>query len=431
MLRRWVEAVAIYRDPRILAIFFMGFSSGLPLALIGATLGVWLGEAKVSLTAIGFFALTGVAYNVKFLWSPVMDRAPIPWLTRKLGRRRSWALVTQALLIAAILGLGHTDPGANPAATALFAVLVAFASASQDIVIDAFRVDLLADHEQGAGAAATGLGWRTGALVSGAGALYAAAFGGWSFAYMVMAACVLVGMAAVLLTRDPNGRADPPGASDHGQTFAAWLKSAVIDPFADFIVRQDWALILLFVALYKMGDAFAGVMSSPFYVAMGFTKSEIATVSKIFGTAATGIGVVFGGILVYRFGTMAALIFCGVLQMLSNLMFAIQAVVGHDVGFLMLTIGIENVSGGMGSAAFVAYLSALCTTAFTATQYALLSSLAVMPRTFLASSGGIVADELGWVRFFIVSTFAAVPGLLVLFALIRRRGAPLTERPGT
>ena len=424
-MRRWFDAVAIYRDPRVVAIFFMGFSSGLPLALTGATLGIWLKESNVSLTAIGLFALVGIAYNLKFLWAPAMDRASLPWLTRWLGRRRSWALATQAALIASLLALGRSDPAADPALTALLALVVAFCSASQDIVIDAFRIELLEDHEQGVGAASTQYGYRGGMLVSGAGALYAASYGGWGLAYSAMAACVLVGVAAVLMTREPR-RAVEAGLAMGRQAVAlrSAFKEALAEPFAEFMRRQGWALILLFVVLYKVGDAIAGVMAGPFYIAMDFTKIEIANVSKIFGLGATLIGVFLGGFFVYRLGVMKALMVCGIAQMLSNLMYAAQAVVGHDVAFLIATIGIENVTGGMGSAAFVAYLSSLCNVAYTATQYALLSSLMAVPRTVLASSGGAFAETMGWVPFFVFTTAAALPGLVLLWWLMRRGIVP-------
>ncbi len=418
VLKRLIAAAAVYRDRRILAIVFMGFSSGLPLALIGATLGVWLSERQVSLTAIGFFALAGISYNIKFLWAPLMDRAPLPWLTKRFGRRRGWALATQGALIATILLLGSTDPGSAPGTTALFAVLVAFSSASQDIVIDALRVDLLAAEEQGAGAAATQFGWRVGALVSGAGALYAASFGGWHFAYSLMAACVTVGMIAVLSVNEPSRGIAP---IDAGQTFGAWLKSAVVDPFADFMTREAWAPVLLFVVLYKFGDALVGGMSSPFYIAMGFSKIEIANISKIFGTGATILGVFLGGALVYRLGALRSLLLCAFLQILANMMFAVQAMAGHNAALLIVTIAAENIAGGMNSSAFVAYLSGLCNAAFTATQYALLSSLAAVPRTFLASFGGWLAAQLGWVHFFFVAAGAALPGLALLLWLMRRQ----------
>lgn len=418
LLQRFISAAAIYKDRRILAIALMGFSSGLPLALVGATLGVWLSERHVSLTTIGFFALAGVAYNVKFLWAPLMDRAPFPVLTRLFGRRRGWALATQAALIAAILLLGNSTPESAPGVTALFAVCVAFFSASQDIVIDALRVDLLADNEQGAGAAATQLGWRVGALVSGAGALYAAQFGGWHFAYGLMAAFVLVGAAAVLWVNEPVRGEKAPAQQ---VTFSAWLERAVIDPFADFMTREVWAAILIFVVLYKFGDALTGTMSSPFYVGMGFTKLEIANISKIFGTGATILGVFLGGTVVFRLGPLKSLLICGILQMFANAMFAVQALAGHNPTLLILTIGMENISGGMNSAAFVAYLSSLCNASFTATQYALLSSLAAVPRTFLASFGGWMAEHLGWVHFFLASAAAALPGLALLLWLMRRK----------
>ena len=334
LIGRWASAAAVYKDRRILAILLMGFSSGLPLALVGATLGVRLAEEQVSLTTIGFFALTGIAYNIKFLWAPVMDRSPFPFLTRQFGRRRGWALATQAALIAAIIFLGNSDPFSSAGLTALAAVLVAFCSASQDIVIDALRVDLLAENEQGAGAAATQFGWRIGALVSGAGALYAASFGGWRFAYDLMAAFVLIGVAAVLSVAEPARGQDE--LTKHARGFGEWLQHAVIDPFADFMSRHPYVPILIFVVLYKFGDALTGVMSSPFYVAMGFTKIEIANISKIFGTIATVLGVFFGGSLVYRLGALRSLLICGVAQMLSNAMFAVQAMAGHNPALLIL-----------------------------------------------------------------------------------------------
>ncbi|MBM3572465.1 MAG: AmpG family muropeptide MFS transporter [Alphaproteobacteria bacterium] len=410
----------------------MGFSSGLPLALTGATLSIWLKDVGVSLIAIGFFALVGTVYTFKFLWSPIIDRAHIPVLTPSLGRRRSWALIIQIALAAAILTMGHADPRHSAELTALAAVLVAFCSASQDIVIDAYRVELLDAHEQGAGAAATQLGYRIGMLASGAGALFLAEFFGWQLAYTVMAGLVGIGMTAVLATREPREMARPvtSGADAWTHAFSAWIKDAVIAPFADFVQRRAWLPILLFVVLYKVGDAMAGVMAGPFYIAMGFSKPEIASVSKVFGVIATMTGVFLGGLVVYRLGVFKSLLICGVLQMLSNLMFAAQAVVGYDLGFLMATIAVENVTGGMGSAAFVAYLSSLCNIAFTATQYALLSSLSAVPRTVLASGSGWLAESLDWVLFFGVTTVAALPGLLLLMWLGRVIGMASTAPAG-
>ena len=423
--RDWGAALAVYRRPRLLAVLLMGFSSGLPLALTFGTLSYWLAELGVSLTAIGLFGLVRASYSLKFLWSPLIDRLPIPVLTRRLGRRRSWALVIQFLLALAILALGSTDPKADPAMTALAAVFVAFLSASQDIVIDAYRIELLLPEEQGAGAAATQWGYRFGMLASGAGALYAASYGGWHFAYAAMAALMLVGMVTVWLTPEPGGIA-PPERLRGDTAWAraeAWLKGAVVAPFADMFRRNGGLTLLaivLFIVFFKFGDALAGSMANPLYVELGFTKVEVATVAKIYGVIATLAGVALGGVLVVRWGVFIAMLVCGGLQALSNLMYIAQLWAGHDVLMLSFTIGAENLTGGMASAAFVAYLSGLCSRDFTATQYALLSSLATVGLNVLAASGGFLAQRLGWTPFFLLSTLFCVPGLLILLWLMRR-----------
>lgn len=412
----------IYGERRLIAVFFMGFSSGLPLPLTFGTLSFWLAEAGVTRTEIGLFALIGSAYSLKFLWAPLIDRLTLPYLSGKIGRRRGWAIVIQCLLAVAIAALGLTNPAINPWPTALVAVLVAFLSASQDIVIDAYRIELLDPEQQGAGAAATQWGYRFGLMAAGAGALYAAEYGGWSTAFFIMAGLMAVGMVTVLMTREP---ATPDLIPTHGGL--DWLKTAVFAPFADFLGRPHWAAILLFVVLYKFGDALAGVMSNPFYVDMGFTKTEVANISKLFGVVATLVGVAAGGAMVYRFGVLRSLLIGGALQALSNLAYAAQAMVGHDTTVLTIVIFIENFCGGLGSAAFVAYLSGLCAVAFTATQYALLSSLASVGRTFLSSGGGWLSERIDWVPFFLLTTLAAVPGLLLLLYLMR----VLPPTPGT
>jgi MFS transporter, PAT family, beta-lactamase induction signal transducer AmpG len=479
-MNTWLEPLRVYREPRMLAVLLMGFSSGLPLPLTFATLSFWLAETGISRTSIGLFALIGISYSFKFLWSPFVDRLPLPWITRRFGRRRGWALTLQVLLAAAILAQGFTDPRTDPGLVALVAVIVAFLSASQDIVIDAYRIELLKPEEQGAGAAATQWGYRFGMIASSAGALFIAEFGGWTLAFTVMAALMGVGMATVLLTREPEGSALAPMPGDTAvKRVVAWIRIAVIAPIVDFLNRQGthtelerlnlerwltrrciWCrhailatavllffnalalaaliykrryyafvwlwlrrralLILLFVVLYKFGDALAGNMANTFYVAMGFTKLEVASISKVFGVVATLAGVAAGGVTVYRLGMYQALLVCGVLQAASNLMYALQSVVGHDVAMLTVTIGLENFTGGMGSAAFVAYLSGLCNVAFTATQYALLSALATVARTILSSSGGWLADQLDWFVFFVLTTCAAVPGILMVLWLMRR-----------
>ncbi len=409
------DAFRLYTDRRMVAILAMGFSSGLPLALTGATLSIWLRQEGISLTAIGLFAQVGLAYNLKFLWAPVMDRVPVPGLTAWLGRRRGWAVTIQVLLALSILALARTDPAVDPRSTAVIGVVVAFFSASQDIVIDAFRVELLTDREQGAGAAATQIGYRIGMLASGAGALYLASAFDWHVAYTVMACLVVIGMVAVLVTHESVA---PRPAR------ARWFRGAVVEPFADFMTRHDWPVILLFVVLFKMGDAVAGWMAGPFYISIGFNTVEIASVSKVFGLIASMAGVVLGGWLVLRIGIMRALLIGGILQALSNFAYIVQLGAGHNVAVLAVTIATENVTGGIGSAAFVAYLSRLCNSAFTATQYALLSALAALSRTFIASGGGWFADRLGWAPFFTASALLCVPGLLLLLYLMRRDAPP-------
>jgi PAT family beta-lactamase induction signal transducer AmpG len=430
----WGAALAVYRQPRLVAILLMGFSSGLPLALTFGTLSYWLAELGVSFTAIGLFGLVRTSYSLKFLWSPLIDRMPIPFLTARLGRRRSWALLIQVLLAAAIVALGMTDPRIDPAATALAAVAVAFLSASQDIVIDAYRIELLLPEEQGAGAAATQWGYRFGMLASGAGALYAASYGGWHFAYALMAALMGVGMVTVWLTPEPANvhlDAPPPGVGT-AQRAAAWLRGAVVAPFVDLLQRQGavpLAAIIVFIVLYKFGDALAGASSNPLYVALGFSKVEVATISKVYGVAATLAGVALGGVLVARIGVFRALFVCGGMQAASNLMYAAQVWAGHSVVMLTFTIGGENLTGGMASAAFVAYLSLLCSREFTATQYALLSSLATVGLNTLAASWGYLVDLVGWIPFFIACTALCVPSLLLLLWLMRRAPLPAAAQP--
>ncbi len=424
---RWREAAAVYLERRLLIVFAMGFASGLPLALSAGTLAIWLTEAGVTLTAIGLFAAVGTPYSVKFLGAPLIDRVPLPVLGKLLGRRRSWMVLIQLLLMAAIAVLGLTRPAETPYVTALAALAVAFLSASQDIVIDAYRIEILDPEQQGAGAAATQAGYRVGMILSGAGALYLVDSGlAWSAVYAVMAALLIAGLVVALKAPEPAAAPAPRQPS-----FTAQLRDAVTSPFAEFFARngvKTALLVLVFILLYKLGDAFAGVMATPFYVKIGFSLSEIATVSKIFGVAATLAGVLLGGMVVARYGVLWSLFGCGILQMLSNLMFAAQATIGPDVGFLMLTIGIENLSGGMGSAAFVAYLSLLCNTRYTGTQYALFSSFMAVGRTWLSASSGYVADQTDWVSFFIISTVVALPGLIMAVWMVKR--LPMARQAG-
>lgn len=413
-----ISGLSLYVQPRLLIIFVMGFASGLPLALSSATLFFWLAEAGITLTAIGLFALVGTPYNLKFFWAPFIDRIPLPVLTRLLGRRRSWMLVIQVGLMVSIAYLGFSQPESTPALTAACALAVAFFSASQDIVIDAYRIEILDIDEQGAGAAMTQAGYRLGAIAAGAGALFLADQVDWSIVYSVMAALVVIGMMAAVFAPDPDKRS-PSLTGTHN---TRGLRAIIIDPFIEFFQRNTPTtaiIILAFILLYKFGDAYAGVMAYPFYYEMGFTKSEVATVSKLFGVIATVLGVFIGGLIVKRYGIMKSLLGCGILQMLSNLMYAAQAIAGHDVQFLYFTIGIENLSGGMGSSAFVAYLSVLCNTAYTGTQFALFTSFMAFGRTLLSASSGWVVEMMGWFDFFLVSTVVALPGLLLLVWMMK------------
>jgi PAT family beta-lactamase induction signal transducer AmpG len=412
-------ATRVYFERRLIIIFLMGFASGLPLLLSGATLSIWLTEAGVTLTAIGLFALVGTPYNLKFVWAPLIDRVPLPFLSARLGRRRSWMVVVQLGLMAAIAGLGFSDPASEPFVTAALALCVAFFSASQDIVIDAYRIEILDEDQQGAGAAMTQAGYRLGLIAAGAGALFLAEVADWSLVYGAMAVLVLVGLMVALYAPAPGLDTAP---SETPQDLGGRLKEAVVEPFHEFFTRNSMAVafaILAFILLYKLGDAFAGVMANPFYIKIGFTKSDIATVSKIFGVFATLAGVFIGGMAVKRYGILPSLLVFGIFQMFSNLMFAAQAAIGPDVGFLYLTIGIENLSGGMGSSAFVAYLSMLCNVAYTGTQFALFTSFMAFGRTWLASMSGWLADQTDWVTFFVVSTGVALPGLILLVWMMK------------
>ena len=424
----WRESWQVYYDRRIVAIFALGVASGLPLLLTLSTLSVWLREEGVSRTAIGLFALASIPYSLKFLWAPLMDHVPLGVFSRLLGRRRSWILLTQFGVIAAMLLLGFSDPRLDPGKTALFALLLAFCSASQDIVIDAFRVEVLDKPQFGAGAATIVFGYRIGMYVGGAGALFVADAYGWATAYGAMAATMMVGVLAALLSREPKAPTQENTSlvarrlkwgRDWIRKYAETLETAVIRPFADFMTRPGWIMVLVFIVFYKFGDSLAGVMANVFYVDLGFSKSEIATVSKTFGLAMTLLGAALGGVVVARYSFMWALAICGVLQMLSNLMFAVQALVGHDIWMLATTIAVENITGAMGTTAFVAYLSALCSLRYTATQYALVSSFMSVARTTLASSGGYLADTFDYFWFFVISTVAALPGLILLYWLMR------------
>ncbi|MBO6947710.1 MAG: AmpG family muropeptide MFS transporter [Rhodospirillales bacterium] len=428
-IQGWVSAVTVYFELRVFLILLLGFSCGLPLLLVYGTLSAWLHDEGVSLTVIGWFSIASSAYALKFLWAPLVDRCPLPLLTRLLGQRRGWLLLAQCCVMGAILMLGATDPAEDLLWTALWAVVLAFASATQDIVVDAYRIEILDEEKMGAGAANYVVGYRVATFASGAGALVIADQAGWFSAYAVMAFLVAIGMVATLLGPEPDRRSGEDvqrKGSKLAHVFEV-LRSAVWMPFAEFMSRRNWLMILLFIALYKYGDALLGVMANPFYLDIGFSKTEVGLVTKGFGLAATIIGGIVGGAFVARYGTLNALMFGGILQAASNAVFALQAYIGPELPMLFVTIGVENLTGGIGTIAFVAYLSGLCNVAYTATQFALLSSLMGFSRTVLASGGGWLADQIDWVSYFLLTGLAAIPGLVLLIWLMKRVPPPTTQ----
>jgi len=420
----WWSALSVYFERKLLLVLAMGFSGGLPLALVYATLSARLAEAGVSKTAIGLFVWASTAYTLKFLWSPLVDQMRLPGLTSWAGQRRGWLLAAQAGVIIGMIGLGVSDPTLSLGAVAAWAVFLAFASATQDIVIDAYRIESLSEEQQGAGAAAYVFGYRIAMAVSGGGALIVADQFGWFAAYAVMAVCMAVGIAATLMAVEPKLMTDNDANIPKPKNMWAWFERAVIAPFTDFIGRPHWIAVLLFIAFYKYGDALLGVMATPFYLEIGFSLTDIGWVTKGFGIVATIIGGIVGGVLVLRHGILTALLIGGFAQAASNLVFVAQAAIGPSVPFLVVTVAVENATGGMATTAFIAYLSSLCSLHYTATQYALLSSLMAFARTGFSSAGGWLADQMDWVLYFGLTTVAALPGLVLLIYLIRRAPVP-------
>jgi PAT family beta-lactamase induction signal transducer AmpG len=427
----FLDTLAVYLQPRVLVVLFLGFSSGLPLALSGSTLLFWMAEVGVDLKTIGLFAMVGTPYTIKFLWAPIVDAFDVPFLGRLLGRRRSWLILTQLVLIAAIMLLGANDPVATPGLVALGALIVAAASATQDIVIDAFRVESLPENEQAAGAASYVAAYRVAMLVSSAGALFlvtgfqALGFSrqsGWSASYMVVAALVLVGILTTLFAREPE-KSVRAEAAHHDEPPLKRLSHTIVGAFTDFFLRDGMRIalvVLAFVILFKLTDALAGVMTGPFAVKLGFSRNEYAAIIKGVGFIATLVGGFAGGYVARSLPLAASLWIGGLLQAAANLAFSWQAVVGHDLSWLTFAITVENFTSAIGTVIFVAYLSALCRNPLhTATQYALLTAFAAIGRTYLSSGAGYLAEATGWVWFFAICALAAIPGLLLLVWLQR------------
>lgn len=391
-------------------IFILGVASGLPLALVFSTLSIWLKELGISKTAIGLFAFTSTPYTLKFLWSPLIDGLKIPYLTNKLGKRRSWLFVTQLFLFLSLFLLSISSPDRALLFTALMTLTVSFCSATQDIVIDAYRIEVLKEDEQGLGATLIVYGYRVGMLISSAGALVLAEYLGFVVSYQVMAALFLIFAFFTLFISRPDDEKD----LDY-KNYNIWLKQYVFDPFKDFIKRKDYLWIIAFIIFYKFGDAFAGVMTGPFLIELGFAKTEIAFFVKTIGLFATLAGSLCGALLCKYCSFRKSLLIAGILQLLTNLVFCLQAYVGKSNILLGFTIASENLAGGIGTIVFVAYISSLCNINFTATQYALLSSLSAVARTWLSTSSGFIADQVNWIEFFAFSALLAVPGLVFIF----------------
>ncbi|VAW80137.1 AmpG permease [hydrothermal vent metagenome] len=385
---------------RMLVALAMGFSSGLPLLLTGSVLQAWMTDEGVDLGTIGLFALVGLPYTLKFLWAPLVDRYTLPLF----GRRRGWLVLIQTCLMFSIMALGWTHPAHNPMLVALAALLLSFFSASQDIVIDAYRREALADRELGLGASLYVSGYRSGMLLAGGGGLILADFMSYPQLYLLMASVMLVGIGTTLFAPEP----------DQAEGVPTSLRDAVINPFVDYFKRHHAWLILVFILLFKVGDIMASHMTIPFYLDIGFSKSEIGTVVKLFGFWATILGGFVGGLLMLRIGIYRALWGFGILQALSTAGFSVLALTGYSLPMLAGVIAFENLSGGMGTAAFVAFMASLTNRQFTATQYALLTSLMGIPRVIVAAPTGYMAEGFGWFGFFIFCTLIAIPGLLLL-----------------
>ena len=435
----WRAALRVYLEPASLRMLALGFSAGLPLLLVLGTLSFRLREAGIDRATIGYLSWVGLAYGFKWCWAPLVDRMPIPLLTRALGRRRSWLLLSQAVIMAGLVGMALVDPKLTLGPVVWFALMVAFGSATQDIALDAYRIESADVQRQAALAATYQTGYRLAMIWAGAGVLWiaarsevapavqaaagAAAVAGanyqqaaWQVAYLVMAASMGVGVLTVLLSREPVRRELPPA-----KNAAEWLRSALVEPFADFLTRYRWqaALILALIAVYRISDVVMGIMANPFYVDMGYTKDEVAAVTKVFGVIMTLAGAFIGGVLSMRFGVMRILMLGAVLSAASNLLFAWLGSRGHDLTALVWVISADNLSSGIASAAFIAYLSSLTNVNYSATQYALFSSMMLLLPKWIAGFSGKYVDVYGYANFFTSTALLGVPVLALVWLASR------------
>jgi PAT family beta-lactamase induction signal transducer AmpG len=436
----WLTAFNIYLNRRVLAMFFLGFSAGLPFPLVFSTLSTWLRQIGISKTVIGFFAWIGITYSIKIIWAPIVDRMPLPVITKLLGPRRSWMLVAQAGIIAGLLGMAWTDPAQHITAMALFALLVAFSSATQDIVIDAYRIEAVKEEYQGAMAATYQAGWRVAAaLVAGAAALYISNYFSWTVAYIVMAAFMAVGIITVLLISEPDRTISEQTYLQEQRVVdflestahipdvlripVAWFIGAVICPFTEFFQRNSNSalFVLLFIGIYRISDIVLGNMTHPFYIDMGFSVIEIANIAKIFGVIMTLLGAFVGGLLVVRYGILRVLLLGAILVSITNLMFALLADNGHSITGLAIVLSSDNFSGGLASTAFIAYLSSLTNRAYTATQYALFSSIMTLGPKIISGFSGVVIDAQGYIFFFGYAAALGLPAIFMVLYLMKQQ----------
>lgn len=431
----WLASAKEYLHPRVIGMLFLGFSAGLPFLLVFSTMSAWLRDIGVSLTTIGFFSWIGITYSIKVFWSPLVDRLSIPWLTPKLGKRRSWMLIGQVGIATGLIAMASINPAEHLAAFAFFAFFVAFSSATQDVALDAYRIEAVDIRYQGPMASNYQTGYRIGILMAGAGSLYIADAANFQLAYFTMAAMMGIGIATVLIITEPE--TDPVAARDREKDllaaisefvpdkyrlgeFQKWLLGAIVCPFLDFFRRIGWwsIAILAFVAAYRIGDIVMGIMANPFYLDLGFTKSEIATISKLFGFVLTVTGAIAGGLMAARYSAVRMLIVGAILVVGSNLLFAQLAVIGPERYFLIVTISADNFSAGFAGSVFIVFLSSLTSTKYTATQYALFSSLMTLPGKIISGYSGVLAENYGFQLFFYYAAAMGLPAVVLSLAMM-------------
>jgi len=424
----WRASLRVYLAPASLRMLTLGFSAGLPLLLVLGTLSFRLREAGIDRSTIGYLSWVGLAYGFKWVWAPLVDRLPLPGLTGWLGRRRSWLLMAQLGVAAGLIGMALADPRVSLTAVVWCALAVAFASATQDIALDAYRIESAPTEQQPALAASYQTGYRLAMIWAGAGVLWLAARAqgaqagyddhAWRTAYLAMAASMVVGVVTVLLAREPARAPLPParGARE-------WLRGALVEPFAEFFRRYRWqaALVLALIAVYRISDVVMGIMANPFYVDMGYTKDEVAAVTKVYGVAMTLAGAFIGGALALRVGVMRVLMLGALLSAATNLAFAWLAGVGHSVPALIVVVSADNLASGIASAAFVGYLSSLTNVSYSATQYALFSSLMLLLPKFIAGFSGDYVNAFGYAGFFTATALLGLPVLLLVALAARAR----------